>query len=37
VTKEQVIAATDARLIIPERVSVMPIQAEEVREPVGAI
>jgi acetate CoA/acetoacetate CoA-transferase beta subunit len=37
VTKEQVIAATDAKLIVPEHVSVMPIQQEEVPELVGAI
>jgi acetate CoA/acetoacetate CoA-transferase beta subunit len=37
VTKEQVIAATDAKLIVPNNVSVMPIEAEPSLEMVGAI
>lgn len=37
VTKEDVIAATQAMLIVPEHVPVMPIEAESVLEAVGAV
>jgi acetate CoA/acetoacetate CoA-transferase beta subunit len=37
VTKEQVIAATGATLIVPEHVSVMPIRENAVLESVGAV
>jgi acetate CoA/acetoacetate CoA-transferase beta subunit len=37
VTIEQVLAATDATLILPENISVMPIEAEAILDAVGAI